>query len=149
MGRITPEAEPPDFRDLRLGLAIRGRRRRRAGPMLRHELVELFLVLGVTQAIEEIPELGLLFLEAPQGFHAVFVEGAVAARGRTAETEAATLHAAAHPLHLVLHPLHLIGPAVLMTPTTHFSAPECKKEKGKPDRPPDDETQHGHGDPAG
>src|SRR5258708_5990760 len=123
--RLTP------FQDLRLGLTIRGRRRRRAGPMLRHELVELFLVLGVAQAIEEIPDLGLLFLEAPQGFHAVFVEGAVAARGRTetAETEAATLHAAAHPLHLVLHPLHLVRPAVLMTPTTHFSAPQCEKKK--------------------
>ena len=55
--------------------------------MLRHELVELFLVLGVTQAIQEILEFGLLLLEAPQGVHAVFVEGAVAARGRT-EAEA-------------------------------------------------------------
>jgi hypothetical protein len=36
-----------------------------------------------------------------------------------------------------------------MTPATHFSAPECEKEKGEADRPPDDETQHGHGDPAG
>src|ERR1019366_8850705 len=111
--------------------------------------VELFLVLGVTQPIEEIPEFGLLLLEALQGFHAVFVEGAIAARRRTAEAEAATLHAAAHPLHLVLHPLHLVRPAVLMTPATHFSAPECEKEKGKADRPPDDEAEHGHGDPAG
>src|SRR5215218_1613309 len=93
--------------------------------VLRHELVELFLVLGVTQAVEEIPELDLLFLETLQGFGAVLVEGAVAARGRTeAEAgEAATLHAAAHPLHLVLHPLHLVLPAILVTPATHFSAP--------------------------
>src|SRR5260370_42387459 len=104
--------------------------------MLRHELVELFLVLGVTQAIEEILEFGLLLLEAPQRFHAVFVEGAVAARGRT-ERKAAPLHVVAHPLHLVLHPLHLVRPAVLMTPATHFSAPECEKEKGEADRPPD------------
>src|SRR5664279_1707027 len=88
--------------DLRLGLTIGGRGR--TGPVLRHELVELFLVLGVAQAIEEIPEFGLLLLKALQRFHAVFVEGAVAARRRTAEAEAATLHAAAHPLHLVLHP---------------------------------------------
>ena len=47
--------------------------------MLRHELVELFLVLGVTQAIKEVVEFGLLFLEPPQRFDAVFVEGAVAA----------------------------------------------------------------------
>ena len=120
-----------------------------AGAMLRHELVELFLVLGVAQAIEKILEFGLLLLEALQGFHAVFVEGAVAARGRTAEAEAAALHPVAHPLHLVLHPLHLVRPAVLMTPATHFSAPECEKEKGKADRPPDDETKHGDGDPAG
>ena len=55
--------------------------------MLRHELVELFLVLGVAQAIEEIAEFGLLLFEAPQRFHAVFVEGAIAARGRTETAE--------------------------------------------------------------
>src|SRR6478735_5737015 len=126
-------------------------RRGRARLVLRHELVELFLVLGVTQAVEEVAEFDLLFLEAPQRFGAVFVEGAVAARGRTetAEAEAAAFHAAAHPLHLVLHPLHFIRPTVLMTPATHFSAPECEKEKGEADRPPDDEAQYGHGDPAG
>jgi hypothetical protein len=36
-----------------------------------------------------------------------------------------------------------------MTPATHFSAPECEKEKGKADRPPNDEAKHGDGDPAG
>src|ERR1700692_26368 len=97
-----------------LGLTIR-RRRCRTGAMLRHELVELFLVLGVTQAIEKIPKFGLLFFEAPQGLHAVFVERAVAARRRS-EGETSALHAVAHPLHLVLHPLHLVRPAVLMTP---------------------------------
>ena len=77
--------------------------------------VELFLVLGVAQAVEEILELDLLFLEPLQGFRAVLVEGAVAARGRTeAEAaEAAALHAIAHPVHLVLHPLHLVLPAIL------------------------------------
>src|SRR6476646_10591517 len=100
-------------------------RRGRTRLVLRHELVELFLVLGVAQAIEEILELDLLFLEPLQGLRAVLVEGAVAARGRTeAEAcEAATLHAAAHPVHLVLHPLHLVLPAILVTPATHFSAP--------------------------
>src|SRR5579863_10297171 len=116
--------------------------------MLRHELVELFLVLGVTQAIEEILEFGLLFLKPSQRLHAVFVEGAVAAR-RRAEREAAALHVVAHPLHLVLHSLHLVGPAILMTPATHFSAPECEKEKGKANRPPDEEAENRHGDPAG
>jgi hypothetical protein len=78
-------------------------------PVLCHELVELFLVPGMAQAIEEFPEFGLLFLEAPQGFHAVLVEGAVTARGWT-ERKTATLHAVAYPLHLGLHPLHLVRP---------------------------------------
>src|SRR5215217_915368 len=110
---------------LRLALLRLVVRRGRTLLVLRHELVELFLVLGVTQAIEEILELDLLFFETLQGFRAVFVEGAVAARGRT-EAEAGkapALHAAAHPLHLVLHPLHLVLPAILVTPATHFSAP--------------------------
>jgi hypothetical protein len=36
-----------------------------------------------------------------------------------------------------------------MAPATHFSAPECEKEKGKPDRPPDQEADDGDGDPTG
>src|SRR3954453_15175657 len=116
--------------------------------MLRHELVELFLVLGMAQTVEEIPELGPLFPEPPQRFHAVFVEIAVAAGGRT-EREATALHPVAHPFHLVLHPLHLVRPAVLMTPASHFSAPKCEKEKREADRPPEEEAKHGHGDPAG
>src|SRR5260370_26134278 len=114
--------------------------------MLGHELVELFLVLGVTQAIEEIAEFGLLFLEPPQGFHAVLVKGTVAAGGRT-ERKAAALHSIAHPLHLVLHPIHLVRPTIAGTPASHFSPPEFEKENSKADRPPDDEAQHGHGDP--
>src|SRR6202163_4308902 len=111
-GDIAPEAETSP---LALRLIVR---RGRTLLVLRHELVELFLVLGVAQAIEEIPEFGLLFLKPPQGFDAVFVEGAVAARGRTetAEAEAAAFHVAAHPLHLVLHPLHLVVKAVLIAP---------------------------------
>src|SRR6202795_3672037 len=94
-GDIAPEAETSP---LALRLIVR---RGRSLLVLRHELVELFLVLGVTQAIEEIAEFGLLFLEALQRFDAVLVEGAVAARGRaeTAEAKTAALHVAAHPLH--------------------------------------------------
>jgi hypothetical protein len=50
--------------------------------VLGHELIELFLVLGVAQPIEEILEFGLLLLETLQRLDAVFVEGAVAAAGR-------------------------------------------------------------------
>src|SRR3984957_13488134 len=131
-----------------------GRRRRRTGTVLRHERIELFLVLGVTQAIEEILELDLLLFKPLQCVRTVVVEGAVAARRRP-ETEAAAaiglprLHVIAHPLHLVLHPLHLVRPAILMTPATHFSAPECEKEKTKADRPPDEEAEYRHGNPTG
>src|ERR1700742_4723752 len=104
--------------------------------MLVHEGVELFLVLGVAQAAEEILELLLLLLETLQRLGAIFVEGAVAARGRTeaeaAAAEATALHAVLHPLHLPLHPFHLVLPAILVivAPATHTSAPECEKEKG-------------------
>jgi len=60
-----------------LRLAIGGRVR--SGAMLRHEEIELFLVLGVAQPIEEFTKLLLLFLQPPQRLHTVFVEGTVAA----------------------------------------------------------------------
>src|SRR6478609_9219540 len=96
-----------------LRLAVRGRRRPLA--VLRHELIELFLVLGVAEPIQEILEFDLLLLEATQRLHAVFVESAVAARRRpeTREAEAVALHPVAHPLHLVLHALHLVFKPVL------------------------------------
>ena len=52
-----------------------------------------------------------------------------------------------HRPHMLESPWHPGWIAV--TPASHFSAPECEKEKGKPDRPPDDEAQDGHGNPAG
>ena len=52
---------------------------RRTGPVLRHERVELFLVLGVTQAIEEILEFNLLLLKPPQRIGTVLVESAITA----------------------------------------------------------------------
>src|SRR4249920_820577 len=101
-GGTLPEAEPSDTSALVLVV-----RRGRTLLVLRHELVELVLVLGVAQPIEEFLEFDLLLLEALQRLDAVFVEGAVAA-GRRAEAEpkTAAFHAAAHPVHLVLHPLH-------------------------------------------
>src|SRR5438270_4430058 len=86
------------------------RRRRRCRPIAPfvHELVELGLVLGVTQAIQEALELGLLFLEPLQRLLAVFVKGAIAARWAVGAT---AFHAGAKALHLVLHPLHLLLPA--------------------------------------
>src|SRR6185437_350442 len=102
-------------------------------------------------AIRSMGAFGLLLLEAPQRFRAVFVEGAIAARGRpeAAEAEAAPLHVVAHPLHLALHSLHLVLPAILMTPATHVRAPECEKEKCESDRPPEQEAENGRDDHAG
>ena len=113
-------------------------------PMLRHELVELFLVLGVTQPIEEIAKFVLLLLKPAQGFHAVFIKRAITA-GRWAESA----ERKAPPLHAIAHSFHFVRPTIVIVPATHFSAPEGEKEKGKADRPPDDEAQDGHGDPAG
>src|SRR5207248_8273966 len=81
VGGTTPEANP-EASGLRLAIGWGVR----AGAMLRHEEIELFLVLGMTQPIEEFAKLLLLFLEPPQRLHAVFIEGAVAAR-RRAERE--------------------------------------------------------------
>jgi hypothetical protein len=44
-----------------------------------HELIELGLVLGKAQPLEELAELALLFFEALEGLGAVFVEGVIAA----------------------------------------------------------------------
>jgi hypothetical protein len=52
------------FRIEGLALRLTVGRRGRTRAVLRHELVELFLVLGVTQPVEEILEFGLLLFEA-------------------------------------------------------------------------------------
>src|SRR6267378_4451859 len=67
-----------------LALLRRRRRLRRPAAPLRHELVELRFVLGVTQPVEEVAELALLLLEPAQGLGPVFVERPVAARARFA-----------------------------------------------------------------
>src|SRR6185437_5905876 len=126
------------------------RRARRTAAVLGHEGVELFLVLGVAQPGQELLELALLFLEPAQRIGAVIVESAVTAAGRTeAEAKSAALHAVAHAIHLPLHPFHLVLPAITVIPATHLSAPECEEEKREPDRPPDQEAENGHGNPAG
>jgi multidrug efflux pump subunit AcrB len=57
---------------------------RRPVASLVHELVELRLVLGLTQAVQKFQEIALLVFEATQGLAAVFVKGGVAARGLAA-----------------------------------------------------------------
>src|SRR4051794_41918940 len=75
-------------------------RRGRAGAVLGHEGVELFLVPGVAQAVEEIAEFDLLLFQPAQRVGAIFVEGAGAGRRRGRRGNTA-LPAAAPPPHLV------------------------------------------------
>src|SRR5438445_13710805 len=62
---------------------------------LGHELVEFGLVLGMPEPVEELLEFALFFLEAAQGFRAVLVKGAVAARGRPLAPPSARVRVAA------------------------------------------------------
>jgi len=57
-------------------------RRLRPAPPFGHELVELGLVLGEAQPVQESAELFLLFLQPAEGFRAVLVKRAIAAGRR-------------------------------------------------------------------
>ena len=75
----------PERADVSCGgsaLRLRRLRRLRAIAPLRHELIELGLVLGETQPIEEVLELALLFLEPAQSLGAILVERVIAQLGR-------------------------------------------------------------------
>ena len=63
-----------------LGRVGRGRSLRRAGAVL-HEGVELLLVLGLAQTLQEALERLLFVFQAAQRLGLVGVEGAVAGRG--------------------------------------------------------------------
>src|SRR5687767_9848259 len=101
-----------------------------------HELVELGLVLGLAQAVEEIAELLLLFLEALQRLGAVFVEGGIAARAAPR---------AAPPL---IHPAFLLAVPAAATSASHASTPYQVSQEREADRPRDDEGQNQQGDPG-
>jgi len=81
--RSRPAAQPKGLLEKK-AVSARRRLRRAAAPIapFGHELIELGLVLGGAQPIEELAELLLLFLEPAQRVGAVVVEGAIAARGR-------------------------------------------------------------------
>src|ERR1051325_5605880 len=105
------------------GLRLTRRRRRTVAPF-GHELVELGFVLGHAQPGEEIAKLALLLFKPAEGVGAIFVERAIAARGR-ATPETAAVHAFAHALHLVLPAVLVVLPAtVAVISATHASAPD-------------------------
>src|ERR1044072_3991826 len=72
---------------------------------LGHELIELLLVLGKAQPVEEIAKLALLFFEAVQRRGAILVERMVAARTGRAPGAEAVRAEALHPLAHAAHPL--------------------------------------------
>src|SRR5205807_8957147 len=117
-----------------------------------HELVELRLVLGLTQAVQKFEEIALLVFEATQGLAAVFVKGGVTARGlaawaaparssrRSPGTPAA--RRLLHPLHSFLHPpLPAIMPAVCPAPQD-ATLPYQKSQGTEPDGPPPDKARN-------
>src|SRR6185295_826057 len=93
----------------------------------------------------------LLLFKPTQRLAAVFIKGAVAARGGAppAEPTAVARGALAHTVHSVLHPRHLVLPAVVagVVPTSHASAPYQEGQDGEAERPKHDETQDHQGDP--
>src|SRR5262245_54871789 len=76
------DGRPDRFAGRTPASALRRGRRIGARASLRHELVELGLVLRRAQADEELLKLALLLFEAPQGLLAIVVEDLVAARSR-------------------------------------------------------------------
>src|SRR5947209_3514381 len=94
-------ASGPENAKLRGRSALRLRRvGSRAIAPLGHELIELVLVLGEAQPIEEVAELALLFFQTAQRLGAIFVEGVIAARTRAAPAAETT---GAEALHVVAH----------------------------------------------
>src|SRR5688572_3079889 len=116
---------------LQVGTGVRRalRRGRRAVATLGHELVELGLVLGLAQAVEEALEFLLLILEAAQRLLAILVEGAIAAR-REAATEATAEIAEGFRAFL------LPAAETATRATEHPSTPYRKGQDRQTQRPP-------------
>src|SRR5262245_20757849 len=105
-----------------------------------HELIELGLVLSHPQTGEEIAKLALLLFKTPQGFLAVFVEGALAARA----------HRRLPPRSCTRCAIRSVLPTAdaVMLPAAHSSTPDDEGQGGNTHRPPDHEAQDRQGDPG-
>src|SRR5262245_51839682 len=114
-------AEAPDEnRAMEDASALRLRRRCVAVAALRHELIELGLVLGGAQALQELAELPLLLLKPAQGLGTVFVERAIAARARILP-----------PAGKLTGRIRVVPAAeIAMLSAAHSSAPDCVGQGG-------------------
>src|SRR5437764_4693445 len=99
---------------LRLGL--RAGRAGRAAAAVGHELIELGLVLGVAQPLQELLELALLLFEPTQRLGAILIERPIPARSAVAAAGPAPRGAFG-----VLPPPARVAVAVM--PASHSSAP--------------------------
>src|ERR1700730_37003 len=100
-----------------LRLGFRAGRAGAAAAAISHELIELGLVLGVAQALQEFPELALLLFEPAQRLGAIFVARPISARPGVAAAVAAARRALG-----VLPPPARAGAGAMMS-ASHSSAP--------------------------
>src|ERR1700730_12499704 len=161
--RILHEFPPPqagegilvrerEYSSVRLRLGVWGAIGLRPVAAFSHELVELGLVLGMPQAIEELAELALLLFESPQRLGAVLIEGMIATGARsTPPLATARAHSSAHTIHLLLHTLHLAVPTVhtMVIPAAHSSAPNDEGQRRKAQGPPETKPEDRESDPGG
>jgi hypothetical protein len=138
-------------------------RRRRALAQFGHELVELSLVLGEAQPVQEGAKLLLLFFQPAKCLHTIFIEGAVAAGRRRALPTTATPDFPAGPRcrtilsRTILSRTILPGPTLpgstvpgstlvttvaVASPAPHAFAPYCVEHQRKPYRPPENQTEN-------
>src|SRR6516225_5682287 len=136
--RRADDLSGPSREWLRLGLRLRSVTGTIAP--LGHELVELGPVLRKAQALQKLLKLALFFLKSAQRVGAIFVESAIAARGRMRPPP---VDPTAHAVHLVLPPAHAV-----MVPATHSSSPYHESQDGEAQRPPPDETENHQRDPG-
>src|SRR5690606_4245329 len=104
---------------------------RRPVPPLGHELIELGLVLRVTQPLKEVEKFALLLLKPLQRLGAILVEGAIAARRAMPAGALAASPLPALPVPPAAH-------AAMPTTHSHASAPDQIAKNSEADRPEDD-----------